>query len=226
MKTIKTLILMLVIMASPLEASITRHTVTQAWKNITRADNFHELPINFENDSEPNAWVIFRDENNYSVHVTSGLMQLLESESEIAGVLGHEVGHVRLGHYNNDILLDTARIMMNTNSEKGDSLAAAVGNINLELRESSFSREQETEADEYGSKLLIKAGYDSLGLYNAMKRFADNGMLNDKNGFNSHPSGSARLAHLKELAGESREPDNESQGDNNIDSLAGILMNN
>ncbi|MBQ9595354.1 MAG: M48 family metallopeptidase [Synergistaceae bacterium] len=207
------------------EAALTRHVVNNAWRRIAQAADFPELAINFEDDEEPNAWVLFHDINDYSVHVTTGLMSLLRTEDEIAGVLGHELGHIMLGHYNNDVLIDTAKIIMNSNSDsrQSDSLAAAIGNIEFELRESSFSREQETQADEYGSKILVKAGYDSRGLYNAIKRIADSGfMSSESNGFSSHPAGQERLSNLAELAGISRGSDIES--DAKIDELANILL--
>ena len=206
------------------EAAITSQTVINAWERITNTANFHRTAINFETDSEPNAWVLFHDENDYSVHVTSGLMRVLMTEDEIAGVLAHELGHIMLGHYNNEVLVDTAKIIMNTNSEQGDSLVSAVGNIELELRESSFSREQETQADEYGSGLLVKAGYDSLGLYNAMRKIsAGEFNASESNGFNSHPASLERLAHLAEEA-RKFSGSKQSSSINDVDDIASVLM--
>lgn len=196
---------------------INKKTVSRAWKNIARAGNFEELEINFEDDGEPNAWVAYEDEKNYSVHVTTGLMKILESEAEIAGVLGHELGHIKLGHYYNFELSDTVRAIMGANLENADDLAKAVGNIDIELKESKFSREQETEADNYGVKILEKAGYSAWGLYNAMKRFDENDFGTEKNGFSSHPASEERL---RNLAVQARKNDN----DDEIDSLADILM--
>ena len=202
---------------------IDRKTVMNAWKNITRAENFPELPMNFETDEEPNAWVAYDDDGNYSVHVTKSLMKILRSESEIAGVLGHELGHIQLGHYNNFALSDTVRSIMGANLENADDLAQAVGNINLELKESRFSREQETEADNYGVKVLAKAGYSPMGLYDAMKRFDENDLGSDANGFNSHPASEERLANL---ARQAKLNANEIEKDNadGVDDLANILM--
>ena len=214
---------MLLTLSECSECAITRQTVINAWKRITGTANFHETAINFESDSEPNAWVMFRDENDYSVHVTSGLMKVLTTEDEIAGVLAHELGHIMLGHYNNDVLIDTVNTIMNSNSGQGDSLASAVGNIELELRESSFSREQETQADEYGSGLLVKAGYNAWGLYNAMRKISSGEFKSDSNGFNSHPATQERLSHLSELAKVSG-VNNNSDSASEINDLANILL--
>ncbi len=72
----------------------------------------------------------------------------------------------------------------------------------MNLAESGFSRGQEVEADDYGTELLKKAGYDTYGLYNAMKAFADNKFVTQPNGFNSHPPTERRLQHLQEKAKE------------------------
>ena len=92
-------------------AEIGRSTVERAWTKIAEADGFMRVPINFEDDSDPNAWVAFQDEENFTVHVTSGLMEILGTEAEIAGVLGHELGHIRLGHYGAMVLDDTMLLM-------------------------------------------------------------------------------------------------------------------
>ena len=196
---------------------INKKIVLRAWHNITQAENFSEIPINFEDDDEPNAYVSYDDEGNYSLHVTTGLMKILENESEIAGVLGHELGHIQLGHYHNFALSDTVSSIMKANIEHADELTQAVGNIDMELKESKFSREQETEADNYGVKVLVKSGYSALGLYNAIKRFDENDFGTEQNGFNSHPASKERLENLAKQA-------RENKNDNEIDNLADILM--
>lgn len=78
-------------------AAISNEVVDAAWKRIARADGFRVIPITYEQNDSPNAWVKFKSQKNFSVHVTTGLMRILNHEDEIAGVLGHEIGHVKLG---------------------------------------------------------------------------------------------------------------------------------
>ena len=40
---------------------------------------------------------------SYSVSVTTGMLDLLDSEDELAGVLAHELGHVKLNHYGSTV---------------------------------------------------------------------------------------------------------------------------
>ncbi len=215
-------VLILILTCAESSARITRKTVESAWRKITEADNFRMTPIIYDNDSEPNAYVHFLDEENFTFHVTSGLLKILETEDEIAGVLGHEIGHVRLGHYADMILTDTANTLMNSNTDNIDPFALEIGRIDSELRGMKFSRQQETQADDYGVKLLHKSGCNVWGLYNAMKRFDDNGYGSEHNGFSSHPSSKERLSHLADMAGKFQ-PRRKSQN-NSLNELADILM--
>ena len=177
-------VLLLLLALSPLsgnaQAEINKLTVNKAWQRISKADGFAKTPIFFEKDLEPNAWAEFDGENKYTVHVTKGLMKILANEDEIAGLLGHELGHIRLGHYNGMLVSDnsTTVVGINTDSEY----------------DSSFSRHQETDADNYGTALLRKARYKPRGLYDAIIKF-------EAHSSNSHPSCSERLVNLAEKAG-------------------------
>ncbi|MBR0034773.1 MAG: M48 family metalloprotease, partial [Synergistaceae bacterium] len=84
-------------------ASITSKDVDAAWARISKADGFKTIAITYEGSDSPNAWVKFKSQNDFSVHVTKGLMKILDTEEQIAGVLGHEIGHVKLGHYGQDV---------------------------------------------------------------------------------------------------------------------------
>ncbi|MCR4818671.1 MAG: M48 family metallopeptidase [Fretibacterium sp.] len=179
---------------------ISTEVVERAWTRIAKTDGFKVVPINYEGDSAPNAWVKFKSQDNFSVHVTQGLMKILNREEEIAGVLGHEIGHVRCGHYNEGVQRNVGWTILGAILNRQGELARAAGAIGMNLAESGFSRGQEVEADDYGTDLLAKAGYNPWGLYNAMKRFKDNNLVTQPNGFNSHPPTERRLQHLADRA--------------------------
>ena len=201
--------LLMIIMCTCSEAAITKTTVQKAWNKIAKADGFKTIAITYEKDKSPNAWVKFKSSSNFSVHVTEGLMQILDSEDQIAGVLGHEIGHVRLGHYSKGVQVSVGAAVGKTVAKNVlghffGSIGQAIGSIGVDvaanLAEAGFSREQEVEADDYGTALLVKAGYPSDGLYRAMKAFQDNKLITQPSGFNSHPPTERRLKHLKEKA--------------------------
>ncbi|MDR3265306.1 MAG: M48 family metallopeptidase [Synergistaceae bacterium] len=194
------LMLCVTFFATPLYAAISANTVQSAWARIAAAAEMKVIPITYENDKSPNAWVKFESSDNFSVHVTQGLMQVLNSPDEIAGVLGHEVGHVKRGHYDRSVRRNVGWSVLGSILGKAGGLAGAAGSVGMNLAESGFSREQEVEADDYGMDLSVKAGYSPWGLYNAMKSFKDNGFKTEPNGFNSHPPTDRRLRHLQERA--------------------------
>lgn len=202
-KKIFSALILFFILCSCANAQISKETVEAAWSRIASADGFAVVPINYEKDNNPNAWVNFKSQKNFSVHVTQGLMRILNSEEEIAGVLGHEIGHVRLGHYGQGVARNVGWALLGIVLDKTVGNAGSIaGNVAMNLAESGFSRGQEVEADDYGTVLLKKAGYDPKGLYRAMKAFADNKYVTKPNGFNSHPPTARRLKHLLDKAKE------------------------
>ena len=206
MHKIFTALTILALSYSSAYAEISPEVVESAWKRIAGADGFQPVPINYEDKDAPNAWVKFKSQNNYSVHVTKGLMKILNTEEQIAGVLGHEIGHVRLGHYSSNVGRSVGWAVLGTLLGRiggvGGVAAQTAGQVGANLAESGFSRGQEVEADDYGTELLKKAGYDPYGLYYAMKAFADNKFVTQPDGFNSHPPTERRLQHLYEKAKE------------------------
>ena len=194
----------LVLWGSCAHAAISADVVEAAWAKISKADGFETVPITYEKDTSPNAWVKFKSDKDFSVHVTQGLMKILNTEEQVAGVLGHEIGHVRLGHYSTGVGRNIGWTVLGVLLGRAGGAAQAVGSIGMNLAESGFSRGQEVEADDYGTALLKKAGYDPMGLYRAMKAFADNKYVTQPNGFNSHPPTARRLKHLFDKAKEVR----------------------
>ena len=197
-------VIILSVMSSCACASIDEAVVERAWKRIAQADGFKSVPVNYVNDNSPNAWVAFKSANDYTINVTRGLMKILNSEEEMAGVWGHEIGHVRLGHYNKGQLRNIGwAIGTEILKRKTGTVGQTLGSVGMNLAEKGFSRQQETQSDEYGVKLLVKAGYNPLGLYKAMKAFKDNGYGTKSgivNWFSTHPATDDRLEKLQGFA--------------------------
>ena len=197
-------LLIVAVMCSCALGAINEATVERAWQRIAKADGFTPVKVNYENDNSPNAWVAFKSQKDYTIHVTRGLMKILNTEDEMAGVWGHEIGHVRLGHYTKGKLRSVGwNIAGQLLAKKTGKITQTVGQVGMNLAEKGFSRQQETQSDEYGVKLLVKAGYNPMGLYYAMKAFKDNGFGTASgiaNWFSTHPATTERLAALQGFA--------------------------
>lgn len=99
------------------------------------------------------------------VYVTRGLMEVANSEDELAFVMGHEIGHVMAQHarkrQERSLLTGLAAMILGA-ATKNDSLAQLLGQ-GAQLYTLGFSRNQEYEADDLGARYLAKAGYSSRG---------------------------------------------------------------
>ncbi len=116
------------------------------------------------------------------VYTTRQLVSLMNNEAELAGVLGHEVGHVAARHsqrrqqtaQRNSILGTAGAILSGVllgNNPLGQQLgqAALQGSQMLTLK---FSRSQELEADELGIQYLDSAGYDPKAMSTVLRSLA------------------------------------------------------
>ncbi len=183
--------------ASPMFAAIKPGAVPPIWDRLTRTAGIQDAgPLNIETKKEPNAWVSFSG-NKYSAHATTGLLETLKNEQELAGVLAHEIGHIKLGHYNESI--NRSLLWMLLYKALGEKKVGGVDVLGagIVLAEAGFSREQEIEADDYGVHLAAKAGYDPWGLYNAFNSMKKAGYKTSPSGFNSHPPTERRMIHVK-----------------------------
>jgi len=135
------------------------------------------------------------------VHITKGALANLKSESELAGVLGHEIIHVTEKHTIRSIQKSKAVQMGAAETLSGSSalLEKAVTATYDNIVDKGFGREEENEADEKGLELANRVGYAPSGLGEFLTRLKDrNKDATEKRGlFASHPEMQSRLDNLK-----------------------------
>ena len=108
------------------------------------------------------------------VYITRGIMAYLNSEAELAAVVGHEIGHVTARHgvrqqsaaQAANIGLTIASIFVpEVNSMGGQNLANLIGGALL----SGYGREHELEADRLGAQYLARADYDPQAIISVLR---------------------------------------------------------
>lgn len=134
-----------------------------------------------------------------AICVTTGLMNILESEAELVSILGHEMGHIERGH-----LFDAARDeMLRKKIRQTTPIDFASAAIRTMMR-FSFSKSQEDEADEYGFRLLVANGYDPMAMSRAFEKLVHDhghhapGLLDDF--FTTHPQPQLRREKFRARA--------------------------
>ncbi len=127
------------------------------------------------------------------VFVNTGALIKIESEAELAGLLGHEVGHAVLSHGYQRVVQSTLLSNLNRVVPMGDLIASLVGR--------AYSRQNERQADILGSRVLANSNYAADGLRNLMQTFTelDGGRGGVLSWLSSHPASSDRLRYLEEL---------------------------
>ena len=136
------------------------------------------------------------------VLVTRGKLDLLESEAELAAILGHEISHVDFNH-----CIENLQYELIARKVVGHDLAA-IASLGYSLIRVGFSEQQELEADAGGMILAAKAGYDPQAAIGAFRKprhieeiSSDGGVVQRAIAqyFATHPPATLRIRHLTEV---------------------------
>lgn len=146
----------------------------------------------------PNAFAI----PGGSIYVHTGLLKIAKDESEVAGVIAHEIGHVYDRHpakavsrqYGADYL---TKLLFKENTSQLKQISVQMAKQTLLLK---YGRGEEFKADEIGYQLLKKAGYKTDGLARFFKTLQS---LEQKGAslpfLSTHPPTPERIARLEAL---------------------------
>lgn len=139
------------------------------------------------------------------VFVTVGLLRQLKSESELAGVLGHEVAHVMRGHYLAALKQGGFTQIAGgiVQAKAGNSaISSAVVNAVKNIYAKGLDKADEFDADRQGMLYAARAGYAPTGLPSVLRMYAASGSTQDANYqmlFSTHPAPAERAAKLEPL---------------------------
>lgn len=133
------------------------------------------LPYEFVvlNSSVPNAWAL----PGGKIALNRGLLTEMNSEAELAAVIGHEIVHAAARHsarqMSRGMLLQVAVVgtaIATSNSGYSD-LAIGGASVGAQLINQSYGRNAELESDLYGMQYMSRAGYDPQGAVDLQRTF-------------------------------------------------------
>lgn len=137
------------------------------------------------------------------VFITLGLLNDLQTEAQLAGVLSHEMGHViqrhaaqqmAKGQLGQMLVVAATQVGSDNQQANGAAIIASVVNQMLQLR---YSRHDELEADQWGLKLMAEAGYDPKAMLEVMailKKASGSGHTPEM--LQTHPHPEARMEQI------------------------------
>ena len=179
---------------------------TKRLRKLTqKLDGVNEQPLDFKvyKNNEINAFACA----NGSVRVYTGIMDVM-TDDELLGVIGHEMGHVALHHTRKQMqkqMLTSATLAglastSETVATLTDSQLGALGEVIISAK---FSREMETEADDYGYNYLIEAGKNPWVMVQSFEKMeklsGETGQSSSiANLFSSHPDTAKRIEHISQ----------------------------
>jgi predicted Zn-dependent protease len=168
------------------------------------------LPFEFTvlNNSVPNAWAL----PGGKIAVNRGLLTALDNEAELAAVLGHEITHALARHgaqaQERGMLLQGGLVAAQIGAAMGGMDERAAGlllggaSVGAQMVHMKFGRDDELQADKYGTELMKAAGYDpeaAVTLQQTFVRLFDNKDQNWLDGlFASHPPSVERVKRNQE----------------------------
>lgn len=141
-------------------------------------------------DASPNAYATAGGK----VFVNAGLLMLLQTEAELAGILSHEIAHTTLSHGYVEAIEDmvTEDALRNILGGRWGSAASTAANAER-------SRKHERASDILGTRLLARSEYSADGIHSAMTRFMALEGNRQASWADSHPISRDRVLYLEDL---------------------------
>ena len=178
--------------------------VTDAVVSVLPDDQSQGWEVRVFDEDEPNAFAL----PGGKIGVYKGLLDVAESQDQLAAVIGHEIGHVLAQHGNERMSselavgagLALAEVLMtrgDSGSDQGRFSMALLGlgaQVGILL---PYSRSHESEADRIGLDLMAKAGFDPTASVELWRNMARSGGGQPPEFLSTHPGHETRIEGLQ-----------------------------
>jgi predicted Zn-dependent protease len=162
---------------------------------LTHRDDFEWQMYIIKDDNTLNA---FCTPGGY-IYVYTGLIKYLDRADDLAGVIGHEIAHADLRHTSRQITQQEGYQTV-LNIILGDN-AAQIAQLALQLKDLTYSRNYEEEADDASVKYLSGTSYACNGAASFFQKLIDSGQAGSIPVFlSTHPSSTSRVADINKEA--------------------------
>lgn len=141
------------------------------------------------------------------VFITRGLYDRIETEAELAGVLGHEMGHVIERHTAQQmaksqlgkLLVVAVGAATSDNGSQGSYSPLVIANMVNQMIQLRYSRGDESQADIWGLKIMQQAGFDPNAMISVMEvlKSVGGGGGNVPQIYQTHPNPDQRMQDIK-----------------------------
>lgn len=135
------------------------------------------------------------------VFITNALFDKLQTEGQLAGILGHEIGHVVARHGAQRIAksqLTQGLIGAVATGTENPQAAAQIASIVGNLVNMKFGRDDELQSDTLGLQLMADAGYDPRSMIGVMEILAQSGGSGQPEFFSTHPNPDNRIERIEQ----------------------------
>ena len=136
------------------------------------------------------------------IYVYTGLIKYLDSEEQLAGVMGHEIAHADLRHSTKAMTKQYGMAALLQIATGGEGAAGQLGQIAAGLTSLKFGRDAETEADTYSVVYMCPTNYEADGAADFFIKLEASGGDRPPAFLSTHPNPGNRVANIQAQAKE------------------------
>ena len=170
-------------------------------KLTSKFKNEDGLKLNFAVYNSPDVNAFATPDGSIRIH--TGLMDLM-TDDELLGVIGHEIGHTKLGHsaaqMKKALLLSAGTQAVGASGSKVAGLVSANSETIQAFGKAQFSQSDETASDDYGFNFMKKHKYDVKAMESAFRKLAKLDQGGGSSLMASHPNSASRADRMKAKA--------------------------